>query len=107
MYRLNEFRDTLEGLEIIVGRDLIRNNGLAIILCLVTVANAGEEIDLASLAEKTDIQPTSLDRYVAILKDAGVIELQPKAVAEWGAIGISLTQRTRHQFNELLRSTEV
>jgi transcription initiation factor IIE alpha subunit len=103
MYRLNEFRDTLGGLEAIVGRDIIRNNGLAIILCLATVANADEEIDLATLAEKTEIRPTSLNRYIEILKDVGVIELHRKATEEWGAIGISLTQRTRHQFFELLR----
>jgi DNA-binding MarR family transcriptional regulator len=102
MYRLDEFRDTLGGLEDIVGRDIIRNNGLAIILCLVAVANAGEDIDLATLAEKTDIQPTSLDRYIAILRDAGVIELQCQPETEWDTVGIRLTHSTRSQFVEML-----
>jgi DNA-binding IclR family transcriptional regulator len=102
MYTLNEFRDTLVALETIVGRDIIRNNGLAIILCLVTMANAGEDINLATLAKKIDLQPNSLDRYIALLIDAGLIELQPKKEAEWGQVGISLTQHTRNQFVEML-----
>ena len=102
MHRWNEFQDMLGGLEAIVGRDIIRSNGLAIILCLVAGASSGENINLATLAQKTDIQPTSLDRYIAILTDAGVIELHRKPEAEWGTAEISLTQRTRSQFVEML-----
>jgi DNA-binding IclR family transcriptional regulator len=102
MHGLNEFRDMLGGLETIVGPDIIRSNGLAIILCLLAVANAGENINLATLAQKTEIQPTSLDRYIAVLKDAGVIELHHEPEAEWGTAEISLTQRARSQFAEML-----
>lgn len=102
MHRLNEFRDILSGLEAIVGPDIIRSHGLAIILCLATAANLDEDIDLATLAEKIDIRPASLDRYVKILKDADVIELQREALGEWGSTSIGLTQRTRIQLDKIL-----
>ncbi len=102
MHRLNEFRDMLSGLEAIVGPDIIRSHGLAIILCIATAANLDEDIDLATLAEETDIRPASLDRYIKILKDADIIELQRKALGEWGTTSIVLTQRTRFQLDKIL-----
>ncbi len=102
MHRLNEFRDILGRLEAIVGPDIIRSDGLAIILCLATAENLEEDIDLATLAEKIDIRPASLDRYIKILKDADVIELQPQALGEWGTTNIGLTQRTRLQLVKML-----
>ena len=102
MDRLNEFRDILSGLEAIVGPDIIRSHGLAIILCLATAANLDEDIDLATLAEKIDIRPASLDRYIKILKDADVIELQRQALGEWGTTSIVLTQRTRFLLAKVL-----
>lgn len=105
MDRLNEFRDIISGLEAIVGPDIIRSHGLAIILCLATAANLDEDIDLATLAEKLDIRPTSLDRYITILKDADIIELQRQALGEWSTTSIVLTQRTRFQLDKTLSMT--
>lgn len=102
MNGLNKFLDTLCGLEAIVGHDIIRSNGLAIILCLVSAANVDEAINLATLAGKTDLRPASLDRYIQMLKDTGVVELQYDNSKEWGATGIHLTQRTLNQFTQLL-----
>lgn len=104
MHRFNEFQDILGGLETIVGSDIIRSNGLAIILRLAAVANAGESINLATLSQETEIQPTSLDRYIAILRDTGVIELYREPGSEWGTAVISLTQRTHSQFVEMLNA---
>ena len=100
MYRLIELQDTLGQLEAIVGRDVIHNKSLAIILCLAVAAHRSEQIDATILSEKTDLSPDALNRYIGMLKDAGVIELQKKATSEQSPIGVSLTQHTLEQFVE-------
>jgi DNA-binding transcriptional ArsR family regulator len=100
MDKLIELRDTLVQLEAIVGRDVIHDKSLAVILCLAVAADRSEHIDATTLSEKTDISPDALNRYIGMLKDAGVIELQKKAASERSPIGISLTQRTLKQFVE-------
>ena len=100
MYRLIELRDTLGQLEAIVGRDVIHDKGLTIILCLAAAAVRGEHVDATILSEKTDISPDALNRYIGILTDAGVIELQKNPASEGSPIGISLTPRTLERFAE-------
>jgi predicted transcriptional regulator len=52
------------------------------------------------LSEKTDLSPDALNRYIGMLKDAGVIEQQKKATSEQSPIGVSLTPHTLEQFVE-------
>lgn len=101
MHKLIELRDTLGQVEAIVGRDVIHNKSLAIILCLAAAAERSEHIDATILSEKADISPDTLNRYIGMLKDAGVIELQKTGASEQSQIGISLTPRTLEQFAEL------
>jgi DNA-binding transcriptional ArsR family regulator len=100
MHRLIELRDTLGQLEAIVGRDVIHDKSLAIILCLAAAAARSEHIDATILSEKTDISPDALNRYIGMLTDAGVIELQKNPASQGSPIGISLTPRTLDQFAE-------
>ena len=100
MDRLIELRETLLQLEAIVGRDVIHDKSLAIILCLAAAADRSEHIDATILSEKTDISPEALNRYIGMLTDAGVIELQKNPASEGSQIGIRLTPRTLERFAE-------
>jgi hypothetical protein len=98
MDRLTELRDTLSQLEAIVGRDVIHDKSLAIILCLAAAADRGQHIDATTLSQKTDISLDALNRYIGLLTDAGVIELRKNPASKGSPIGISLTPRTLKQF---------
>lgn len=99
MTRLNEFQKTFDTLGSIIGHEIIRNNGLAVILCLISTIGTGEEIDLATMSERTDIGPASLARYVELLKHAGVVELAYDT-AECRST-IRLAQNTRQKVGQL------
>ncbi len=100
MDKLIELRETLLQLEVIVGRDVIHDKSLAIILCLAAAADRSEHIDATILSQQTDISPGALNRYIGLLTDAGVIELRKNPALKGSPIGVSLTPRTLEQFIE-------
>jgi DNA-binding MarR family transcriptional regulator len=99
--KLNEFQNILDMLGSIVGHQIIRNEGLSVILCLVGAIDAREEIDLATMSERTNIRPASLNRYIELLKHAGVVELSQNAAQDQSTIRIRLSENARQQVSQL------
>ncbi|MGB5077538.1 MAG: hypothetical protein WBO17_08675 [Sphingorhabdus sp.] len=104
MNGLNDFQRTLDALGSIVGHDIIRGHGLSIILCLASATEAGAQMDLMTLAERTALNPVSLGRYVAVLDQAGIVQLPlsgPNASLE---NQIRITDEVFAQISELFAS---
>lgn len=104
MTSLNEFQSTIDRLGSIVGREIIHNNGLSVIMCLASATEAGEEIDLAKMSDQTEISPTSLKRYIAMLKDAGVIEVSHGSSDDQSPPRICLAKNVRQQVSQLFNA---
>ena len=75
MNGFSETRMFLQRLETVAGRELVFSRGLDVMMCVLAAQKTGEDIDVASVAARTGLHSETLERYLQLMVNVGLIEV--------------------------------